>query len=84
MVVYILPSNAKTLLDYFAIRTVSTFVYIKRLSSSSNVNTVEWIMSMPAVRLFLGSTLKISFGLALACRGYTGVLLIYAFKKFKV
>jgi len=28
MTVYILPSNAKTLLDYFAIRTVSTFVYI--------------------------------------------------------
>jgi len=26
--VYILPSNAKTLLDYFAIRTVFTFLYI--------------------------------------------------------
>ena len=36
-----------------------------RLSSSSNVNIIA---SMPAVRLFIGSALTMSFGLA--CRGY--------------
>ena len=42
-----------------------------RLSSSSNVNIAEWLVSVPApaVQLFLGSALTISFGLA--CRGYT-------------
>jgi len=64
MIVFILLSNAKTLLDHFAIRTVSTFVYIKRLSCSSNVNIVEWLVSTLAVRLFLGSALNISLGLA--------------------
>jgi len=39
------------------------------VSSSSNVNIVEWLGPMPAVRLFVGSALTISFGLA--CRGYT-------------
>jgi len=39
------------------------------LSSSSNVNTVEWLVCMAVVRLFFGSALTISFGLA--CRGYT-------------
>jgi len=38
------------------------------LSFSSNVNIVEWLVSMPAVRLFVGSALTISSGLA--CRGY--------------
>jgi len=38
------------------------------LSSSSNVNIFEWLVSMPAVRLFVGSTLTISFDFA--CRGY--------------
>jgi len=37
--------------------------------SCSNVNIVEWLVSMPAVRLFLGSALTISFGFA--CAGYT-------------
>ena len=40
-----------------------------RLSSSSNVNILEWLVSMPVVRLFVGSALTISFGSA--CRGYT-------------
>jgi len=40
-----------------------------RLSSCSNVTIVEWLVSMPAVRLFARSALTISFGLA--CRGYT-------------
>jgi len=35
----------------------------------SNVNIVEWLVSMPDVRLFVGSALTNSFGLA--CRGYT-------------
>ena len=69
MIVYILPSNAKTLQVYIAIRSVPNFVYIQRLSSSSNVNIAEWLVSMPVVRLFLGSTLTISFGIA--CRGCT-------------
>jgi len=33
------------------------------------MNIVEWLVSMPAVRLFAGSALTIFFGLA--CRGYT-------------
>ena len=59
--------------DYFAVRTVSTFVQGSHttLSSSGNVNIVEWLLSVPApaVQLLLGSALTISFGLA--CRGYT-------------
>jgi len=39
------------------------------LNSSSNVNVVERLVSMPAVRFFVGSVLTISFGLA--CRSYT-------------
>jgi len=39
------------------------------LSFSSNVNIVEWLVPMLAVRLFVGSAITISFGLA--CRGYT-------------
>jgi len=69
MVVYILPSNAKTLLGLFC---NSNFIHRCShiaLSFSSNVNTVEWFVSMPAVRLFVGSALTITFGLA--CRGYT-------------
>jgi len=38
-------------------------------SLSSNVNIVEWLVFMPAVGLFAGSLLTISFGLK--CRGYT-------------
>jgi len=33
------------------------------------VNIVEWLVSMPAVRLFVVSAHTISF--SLACRGYT-------------
>ena len=51
MVVYTLPSNAKTLLgvgisslhDNHAIRTVSTVVHITTLSFSCNVNIVKWL-----------------------------------------
>ena len=45
------------------------FTYNTTLRSSNNVNIVEWLMSIPAVGLFVGSALTISFGLA--CRGYT-------------
>jgi len=33
------------------------------------MNIVEWLVCMPAVRLFVSSALTISFGLA--CRSYT-------------
>jgi len=33
------------------------------------VNIVEWLMSIPAVQLFVDSAFTISFDLA--CRGYT-------------
>jgi len=54
---------------------------------SSNVNIVEWLVSMTAVRLFVGSALTISFGLGR--RGYTfdRVLLtffLYFFKTLRV
>jgi len=66
MVVCILPSSAKTLLGLFC--SSYTIVHV-RLSSSSDVNIVEWLVSMPAVGLFVGSALTISFGLVLiACR----------------
>ena len=69
MVVYILPSNAKTLLGLFYNSDCIHVCSHITLSSSSNVNTVEWLMCMPAVRLFVGFALTISFGLA--CTGYT-------------
>jgi len=43
-------------------------IIIITLSSSSNVNIVEWLMSMPAMRLLVGSAPTLSFDLA--CRGY--------------
>ena len=48
------------------------------------MNIVEWLVSVPAVQLFLGSALTISFGLA--CRGYTFDRTAYnvLFKKFWV
>ena len=53
---------------------------------ASNVNQVEWLMSMPAVRLFLGSSLTISFDIP--CRRYTfdkcAFNVGYFFKKFRV
>jgi len=55
------------------------------LSSSSNVNIVEWLVPMPAVRVLVGSALIISFGLP--CRNYTldgnAFNVGYFFKKFK-
>ena len=48
------------------------------------MNIVEWLVSMLAVRLFVGSALTISFGLA--CRGYTcdriAFNVVYFFKTF--
>jgi len=52
-------------------------------SSNVNINIVEWLVFMPAVRLFVGSALTISSGLA--CKGspLIGVLLMYFFQKFR-
>jgi len=69
MVVFILPSNAKTLLGLFCNSNCIHLCLHITLSFSSNVNIVGWLVSMPAVRLFVGSALSISSGLA--CRGYT-------------
>jgi len=70
MAVHILPSNAKTLLGLFCnSNCIHLCSHIMLSSSSSNVNIVERSVSMPAVRLFLGSTLTISF--CIACGGYT-------------
>ena len=69
MVVYILPSNAKTLLGLFCNSNCIHRCSHITLSFSRNVNIVEWLVSLPVVRLFVGSALAISFGLA--CRGYT-------------
>ena len=70
--------------DYFAIPKCIHLCSHITLSSSSNVNIVEWLVSMPAVRLFVGFALAILFGLA--CRGLQliGVLLMYFFKKFRI
>jgi len=69
MVVYILPSNAKTLLGLFCNSNCIHICSHMRLSSSSNVKIVEWLVSMSTARLFVGSALTISFGLA--CRDHT-------------
>jgi len=69
MVVYILPSLAKTLLGLSCNSNCIHHCSHITLSFSSKVNIVEWFVSMPAVRLFVGSALTISFGLA--CKGYT-------------
>jgi len=54
MLVYTLQSNTKLCWDYFSIRTVSTlFTYIVEFYSSSNMNIAEWLVSIPAVQLFL-------------------------------
>ena len=64
MVVYNLPSIAKVLLGIFwNSNCIHRCPHIS-LSSSSNVNTVEWSVSMPDVGVFVGSSLTISFGLA--------------------
>jgi len=84
MIVYILPSNAKTLLELFCNSNCIYRCSHITLSFSSNVSIVEWLVSMPAVRLFVGSALTISFGLA--CRGYTFNRSAFnvLFKKFRV
>jgi len=69
MVVYVLPSNAKTLPGLYCNSNCIHFCSHITLSSISNVNIVEWLVSMSAVRLFVGPALTISFGLA--CRDYT-------------
>ena len=86
MVVYILPSNAKTLPGLFCNSNCIHRCSHTTLSFSSNVNVVEWLVSMPFVRLFVDSVLTISFGLA--CRGCTfdrsAFNAGYFFKKFRV
>ena len=52
----------------WAILHIELFPQI-RLNPSSNVNTVEWLVSMTAVRVFIGSALTLTFGLA--SRDYT-------------
>ena len=69
MAVYILPSNVKTLLGLLCNSNCFHLWSHITLSSSSNVNIFECLVSMPAVRLFVGDALTIVFGLA--CRGYT-------------
>ena len=61
--------KCKTLLGLFCNSNCIHLCSLITLRSSSNVNIVEWLVSMPAVRLFVGSVLIISFGLD--CRGYT-------------
>jgi len=56
--------NAKTLLGLFCNSNCIHLCSHITLSFSSNMNIVEWLVSMPAVRLFVGSALTISFGLA--------------------
>ena len=68
MVVYILPSNAKTLPGLFCNSNCIHLCSHITLSSSSNVNIVELLVSVPAVRLCLCSSLTISFDIA--CRVY--------------
>jgi len=70
MVVCILPSKAKTLLGLFCISNCIHFCsHITLGSTVVAMLTYECLVSMPAVRLFIGSALTISFGLT--CRGYT-------------
>ena len=86
MVVYSLPPNAKTLLGLFCISNCIHLCSHITLSSSSNVNIVQWLVSVPVVRLFVGSALTISFGLAfrLEVTPLIGGLLMYFFKRFRV
>ena len=51
-------SSAGTILQFELFPPFST------LNSSSNVNIVEWLVSMTAVWVFVGSALTLSFGLA--------------------
>ena len=62
------------------------FTYNVEFYSSSNVIIIEWLLSVPAVQLFRGSALTISFGLACTVEvtPSIGGLLMYFFKKFRV
>jgi len=84
MAVYILPSVAKALLGIFCNSNCFHLYPYIRLNSSSNLNIVEWLVSMPAVRVFVGSSLTLSFDLA--CRDYTfdRSAFMYFFKTFRV
>ena len=86
MVMYILISNAKTLLELFCNSNCIHLCSYITLSSSSNENIVEWLIFMSAVRLFVGSACIILFGLA--CKDYTfdrsAFNVGYFFKKFRV
>ena len=66
MAVYILPSMAKALLGLFCNSNCFSLCphTCTRLNSSSNVNIVEWLVSVTAVRVFVGSALTLHFGLA--------------------
>ena len=64
-----LPSNAKAVLGLVCNSNCIHLCSHITLSSSSKVNIVEWLVSMPAVRLFIGSAPTIFSGLA--HRGYT-------------
>ena len=69
MAVCILPSMAKALLGLFCNSNCFRLCPHTRLNSTSNVNIVEWLASMTAVRVFVGYALTLSFGLA--SRDYT-------------
>jgi len=58
----ILPSTIKDLLTLFCHSNCIHLCPHVTLSSSSNVNTVEWLVSIPVVRVFVGSALTVSFG----------------------
>jgi len=64
MAVHILPLMAKALLGLFCNSNCIHLCPHMTLSSSSNVNLVEWLVSMPAAGLFVGSALTTSFGVA--------------------
>jgi len=67
MVVYILPSNAKTLLGV-GLFCNSNYIFLcsdVTLRSRSNVNIVEWLVSVTVVQLFLGAALTIFLWLSL-------------------
>jgi len=89
MVMYILPSMAKLCWDkYFAMHPPLSRLHIWRWLgiTSSKVNVVEVLVSVPAVRVFSGSALTICFGLA--GREHTikgnGFYAAYFFKTFRL
>ena len=64
MAVYIFPSTAKSLLGLSCNSNCFRLCPHTRLNSSSNLNIVEWLVSMIAVWVFAGSAFTLSFGLA--------------------